>query len=332
MHIAWLDPSHLDDRDVAGAVALLDAARLADSPHELVGPTVFSFTTGLRHGWDGDPPLAAVARDGKSRVMAVLNVWLPHWDNTFVGLVHVTVDPLARRQGIGRRLFEEGVERARAGGRSLVLSDCWADSAGVEFARAMGLEQASVFVSRRQDLRALDWPQLDAEYSAAEAQATSYELIRVAGPVPVDMLADVVTMTAAINDAPTDDLDIEDEVFSPERIRAFEAARLANKDRTYRVIARERGTGVLAGHTLVGVNAEHPGYGWQYDTSVLRAHRGHRLGRLLKIDMLRWLADDEPQLRSIDTGNAASNAHMIEVNEVLGYQVVATGIEWQRHL
>jgi GNAT superfamily N-acetyltransferase len=139
-------------------------------------------------------------------------------------------------------------------------------------------------------------------------------------------------MTAAINDAPIDDLDIEDEVFSPERIRAFEAARLASKDRTYRVIARDRDTGVLAGHTMVGVNAEHPGYGWQFDTSVLRAHRGHRLGRLLKIDMLRWLADEEPQLRTIDTGNAASNTHMIEVNEVLGYQVVATGIEWQRHL
>lgn len=121
-------------------------------------------------------------------------------------------------------------------------------------------------------------------------------------------------------------------VFTPERIRTFEAARLANKDRLYRVVARHRGTGLLAGHTMVGVNAEHPGYAWQYDTSVLRVHRGHRLGRLLKIAMLRWLADEERQVRTIDTGNAASNAHMIEVNEVFGYQVVATGIEWQRHL
>jgi GNAT superfamily N-acetyltransferase len=332
MQLTWLDPDRLDDRAVAGAVALLDAARVVDSPHELVGPTVFSFTTGLRHGWDGDPPLAAVARDGKDRVVAVLTVGLPHWDNTHVGFVHVTVDPLARRQGIGRRLFDTGVERARAEGRTLVLSDCWADSAGVEFARAMGLEQASVFVWRRQDLRALDWKHLHAEYSAAQARATGYELVRVAGPVPEDMLTDVVTMTAAINDAPTDELDIEDEVFTPARIRRFEAARLANKHRTYRVVARDRNTGALAGHTMVGVKAEHPGYAWQYDTSILRAHRGHRLGRLLKIDMLRWLADEEPQLRSIDTGNAASNAHMIEVNEVLGYQVVATGIEWQRHL
>jgi GNAT superfamily N-acetyltransferase len=180
VQLTWLDADRLDDRDVAGAVALLDAARLVDR-HELVGPTIFSFTTNLHHVWDGDPPLAAVARDSTGRVAGVLNVGLPHWDNTHVGFVHVTVDPLARRQSIGRLLFESGVDRVRAEGRTLVLSDCWADSAGVEFARAMGMDQASVFVWRRQDLRSLDWPHLDAEYSAAESRATGYELVRV-GP------------------------------------------------------------------------------------------------------------------------------------------------------
>jgi GNAT superfamily N-acetyltransferase len=332
MELTWLDPEHLDDGDVAGAVALLDAARLVDSPHELVGPTVFMFTTSLQHGWDGNPPLAAVARDEKDRVVAVLQVHLPRWDNTHLGSVNVTVDPLARRRGIGRLLFDAGVDRVHAEGRRLVLSDCWADSAGVEFARAMGLEQASVAVQRRQQLPTIDWRHLDAEYAAAASRAAGYELVHIAGPTPDDMLADVAAMTAAINDAPIDDLDIEDEVFSTERIRAFETARLAYRERFYRIIARELGTGVLAGHTMVALNVENPGIGWQYDTSVLRAHRGHRLGRLLKIAMLRWLAEQEPQLRTIDTWNAASNAYMIEVNEVLGYQVVATGIEWQKHL
>ena len=146
------------------------------------------------------------------------------------------------------------------------------------------------------------------------------------------MLGDVAAMTAAINDTPIDDLDIEDEVFTPERIRIFEAAQLAARSRIYRVIARERETGVLGGHTMVGVDAEHPGYAGQFNTSLLRAHRGHRLGRLLKITMLQWLADEEPQLRKLDTWNAASNAHMIEVNEILGYEIVASGIEWQLRL
>jgi GNAT superfamily N-acetyltransferase len=332
VQLTWLDREHLDDRDVAGAVALFDASRLMDSPHQLVGPTVFSYGTYLRHGWDGDPPEAALARDDKGRIVGVLQVTLPHWDNRHLGAVDVTVDPLARRQGIGRRLFEAGIDRVRADGRRLVLTDCWADSPGVAFAEAMGLERASVGVQRRQDLRVLDWPLLDAEYAAAESRASGYELVRIAGLTPEKMLPDVAEMAAAINDAPIDDLDIEDEVFSPERVRAMETARLAAKDRIYRIVARERATGALAGHTMVGVDAEHPGYAGQYDTSVLRAHRGHRLGRLLKIAMLQWLADEEPQLRMLDTWNAASNAHMIEVNEILGYQVVASGIEWQLHL
>jgi RimJ/RimL family protein N-acetyltransferase len=80
------------------------------------------------------------------------------------------------------------------------------------------------------------------------------------------------------------------------------------------------------------VEGERPWQGWQYDTSVLSAHRGHRLGLVLKLDMLRWLGQEEPQLRTIDTSNAASNAHMIRVNEMLGYHVVGKLIEWQRHI
>ncbi|MGH8939767.1 MAG: GNAT family N-acetyltransferase, partial [Actinomycetes bacterium] len=121
-------------------------------------------------------------------------------------------------------------------------------------------------------------------------------------------------------------------VFSPERIRAFEVAQKAHGRRMYQLVARHRETGVLAGHTVIGVESEQPWYGSQFDTSVLAAHRGHRLGLLLKIGMLRWLAEEEPQLRILDTWNAASNDHMIAVNEALGYQVVATGGEFQRYL
>ena len=38
--------------------------------------------------------------------------------------------------------------------------------------------------------------------------------------------------------------------------------------------------------------------------------------------MMRWLAEQEPQIEAIDTWNAESNDHMIAVNERLGYRVV----------
>lgn len=331
MDVTWLDPEHLDRRDVDAAVALLEAARQVDCPHEL-SPTTSTYAASLRHGWDGDPPLAGLARDGDGRVSGVVEVVLPHWDNTHAGWVEVTVDPLARRQGIGRRLFEGGVQKARAAGRSLVLAESFDLVAAAGFAKAMGLDRVSEEVQRRQDLRRVDLSRLDQELAAAGRRASGYELVRLPGRTPDELLDDVVAMTAAINDAPIDDFDVEDDVFSPERIRAFEAAGVARGRRLYRLVARERSTGALAGHTMVGVEIERPGSAEQMDTSVLRAHRGHRLGLLLKTAMVKWLAEEEPQLRVVDTWNAASNAHMIAVNELLGYAVVARGIGWQRHL
>ena len=142
----------------------------------------------------------------------------------------------------------------------------------------------------------------------------------------------VVDMLSAINDAPNEDLDIEDEVFSAERYRDFRTAQDAFGRRIYQLAARHRTTGVLAGHTVVAVDGDTPFYGHQYDTSVLRDHRGHRLGLLLKLGMVQWLAEAEPQLRTLDTWNTASNQHMIGVNEALGYRVVAKAIAFQRHL
>jgi RimJ/RimL family protein N-acetyltransferase len=46
---------------------------------------------------------------------------------------------------------------------------------------------------------------------------------------------------------------------------------------------------------------------------------------LVKAAMLEWLAEAEPGLERIVTGNAAANEHMIAVNEALGYEVMEPG-------
>jgi hypothetical protein len=48
--------------------------------------------------------------------------------------------------------------------------------------------------------------------------------------------------------------------------------------------------------------------------------------------MLRWLREAEPQVRVIDTGNAAANSHMISINELLGYEILSRHVAWQRRL
>ena len=80
--------------------------------------------------------------------------------------------------------------------------------------------------------------------------------------------------------------------------------------------------GEMAGLTQVFVDPEYPEWGHQGLTAVIRQHRGHRLGLLIKAAMLEWLATEEPKLERIATDNAAVNKYMIAVNEALGYELV----------
>ena len=72
--------------------------------------------------------------------------------------------------------------------------------------------------------------------------------------------------------------------------------------------------------TQLGVSPDDPRWGHQGLTAVTRQHRGHRLGLLVKTAMLEWLAEAEPAVERIDTGNAADNEHMIAVNDALGFE------------
>jgi len=258
--------------------------------------------------------------------VGVARVSLLRWDNHHLAALHVTVEPRLRRRGLGRRLFEAARERAAADGRRMLCASTMVP-AGEAFLRALGFESALTIAHRRMDPSAADLDRLSARVGPL---AEGYELLRLFGDVPEELVDDVVRMTAAINDAPTGTLDLEAEVFTPERLRAFERSQRGFGYRIYRVIARHRATGELAGHTVVAVDSELPWQAYQYDTSVVRAHRGHRLGLQLKLDMLRWLGEAEPQLRVIDTDNAADNLHMIRINEELGYQPLVTEVEWQR--
>lgn len=331
MHLQWLDPNELDRRDVDAVTAVWEMSRAADAPRDLP-MTALSVRTTLTSGWELNPAETAVLRDAVGRVVGVLDVRFPKYDNRHVADVGVSVDPSRRRQGAGRRLFGAGVERAVADGRTLITASCEDGGPGMAFAKAMGLDRASEEVRRVQDLWSLDRDRLDALAAEAAGHHADYAIVPIGYPTPDRLLEPIAAMTAAINDAPTDDLDVEDEVFTADRVLAFEQSQFAYDRRMYRLVARHRVSGELAGQTVVIVPAVQPWFAYQLDTSVVEGHRGHRLGMALKIAMLRELAKVEPQVRTLETWNAASNSYMIAVNETLGYRVVSGAIGWQKHL
>ena len=320
-----------DDADeMAAVLELRNAATAEDSPWE---PPLLpqAWDAMLRHGWDGEPGTPYLLTAG-GRLVGYGTVSTSERDNLHLAWLGVVVHPAHRRRGYGSVLLARMVEEARARGRTSIVLDGWDSAATRGFAAHHGLEKKSQEVNRRQYLAEVP-PGLVAKlYDEAAAAAADYELVHVAGRTPPEMMAAVVELSAAINDAPTDDLDIEDDVMSAERVEAYEASVAAHGERLYRLVARHRGSGQLGGHTVVAVEEARPTFASQHDTAVARAHRGHRLGLLLKTGMLQWLAEAEPQVETVDTWNAESNDHMISVNEALAYRIMGRGAQFQKSL
>jgi RimJ/RimL family protein N-acetyltransferase len=319
-----------DDRASMEAFVAVDNAGRVDAPwqHE---STIYRLEMRMRHAWDGEPGRFFVVRAG-DEVVGNARLHISVTDNLHFAYVGATVVPQLRRRGYGTAAYDQLLALAQEMGRTTVGTDGWDHDRTRGFAAARGWELKSVAVPRRQHLGELEPGLADRLYDEALAHAGDYELQRISGLTPPELLEPLATATAAINDAPLDDLDLEDEVFSAGRIAAYEQSQLDSGRRFYRIVARHRGTGEIAGLTVVVVDSDTPDAAHQDDTSVVRAHRGHRLGLLLKTDMLRWLRDVEPQLKSIDTWNAESNAHMIGINERLGYRAMDRELQYQRRI
>ncbi len=320
-----------DDReDLLAWTGLTDAIRAADAPWAMPD-SLAQADARFRHGWDGEPESPYLLRvDGT--VVAWGSIATSEYDNHDLAFLTLGVHPDHRRRGHGTALLDVLRAEARRRGRTLLMTEAWESVAGDGFAARHGFERRLAAINRRQLLADIDRADLAKRYDDALTHAADYALERWPTPTPEDRLDDLAAMASSINDAPTDDLDYEDEVFTPERMRAYEVGWAARGFRQYRLVARHLPSGELAGQTCVGVLAADPAWGQQDDTTVTRPHRGHRLGLLLKIGMLRWLAEAEPGLARIDTWNAESNDHMIGVNEVLGYRVMGREWAYQRSL
>jgi RimJ/RimL family protein N-acetyltransferase len=324
-----LDP--YDDQAVADLHQLQLATEPVDRPWSPT-PLLSDLAGDLRYGWDGETGDRWLFRDGDGAVIGVLYFHLPQRENLHLVDLGVLVHPEHRRKGLGTRLHEAGLEMARQSGRRML--DAWTVDAPapIGFAERFGYSRVYVGVHRRQDLTEVDWEQVEVLRQQAVEAAADYRLLRFVGRVPDNMLDDVAVMAAAINDAPTDEAEIDDDVIDGARVRAYEDALASRGLKLYRLIAQRVSDGELAGTSVVAVNPERPEWAEQHDTSVVAAHRGRRLGMLLKAEMMRWLNEYEPKVRYIDTGNAQSNNFMIKINEQLGYRIVNRGLGWQRNI
>lgn len=324
-----VDPG--DETAVARLTEIANAANDVDDPGEPPAlPELVALD--MKYGWDLEPSDSYLYSPSEnSEPIAILRFDAPKRDNLHLATAGITVHPDHRGKGHGSAMVDEVLRLTRENGRRTLWGGCWSDDeAAAAFLKKHGFTYASHDARRFQYLDQLDQDQLDRQYEQALPKAADYELVRVRVPTEEDLLKELIEVTAAINDAPMGELDFEDEVFDLQRLKDFEFASQAKGERLYRVFARHRQTGAVGGHTVMMVQPKRPQLGEQYDTAVHRDHRGHRLGILLKLEMLRWLAEVEPQIERIETWNQADNRYMIDANEAIGYRLSRIYDTYQR--
>lgn len=322
MRIAAWEPG---DTDAAMACyAVRRAAHMADEPVE-PPESAGTFRCLLSGSWEGAPGEVWYVPGDDIPAVAYYRLDLPDLENLDRAELDLFVHPAHRRRGFGRELVRHAAGRAAANGRAILDGMALEESAGDAFARQLGARLSLEEARRIQDLRKVS-PARVAELRAAAARAAAgYSLVSWLDPIPGQYLGQVAQLYNAFADAPHGE-GVEPEVWDADRVRQ-RTGRLMREGhfRGYSVAALHEATGEMAAFTQVMVDPEAPEWGYQQLTAVTRPHRGHRLGLLVKTEMLAWLAEAEPKLERISTGNATANEHMIAVNETLGYEVVPPG-------
>ena len=304
------------------------AAERVDEPE---GPwfTGRPFGGWLTVGWSGDPREVWLATDQGSAA-AWYRLGLPSRENLNQAGLDLVVHPAERRRGLGLTLLRHAAGRAAAHGRAVLNGGARRGSPGGAFAGSVGANPGLVEVQRVLDIGRLEKGKLASLRGPAELAAAGYSLESWAGPVPGDLLGHVAMLYNAMGDAPRDP-GIAHEEWDAERVRErVNDLRPHFGLRVYTVVARHDDTGELAALSEMAVDPANPGWGFQMNTVVIRKHRGHRLGLLVKIAMRELLATTEPQLERISTWNAESNEHMIAINEAMGYAVFGSPTTWFR--
>jgi GNAT superfamily N-acetyltransferase len=310
------------------------AGQRVDRPDESPRPASDHVALGrqlVRPGGSRDGTHRAAVADGG--VVGALRLLLPTKDNPTVAVVDVAVHPDTRRRGLGTALLTEGIRLAAAAGRTELIAEVDEPAPrtpGREFAQRYGWT-CDLLETRRDLVLPPDEQALSDLEAAARKASAGYDVITWRDRTPDELLDDRALLEQRMTtDAPHGDLPVEEERWDGDRIREYEASHVA-RGRTV-LSAGAVQDGRLVAFTDLQVPIAQPERANQAGTLVLREHRGHRLGALVKAAVLRELAATLPQVRRISTYNSDSNLPMVAVNEALGFRPAGHLSSWSRHL
>ncbi|TXK17015.1 GNAT family N-acetyltransferase [Homoserinibacter sp. GY 40078] len=260
--------------------------------------------------------------------------------------------PEHRGRGIGTALADAAEAEARALGSTHAVAyvpsadaagDTVAPSSGVgalpahnpevRFLIARGYELEQVVRASRLELP-VDPVALPEQLGAADRHAgDDYRAVSWVGVTPEEWRDDLAVLhTRMSTDAPQSGLGEPEDVWTAARIAEDDAASVRAGLAPVTAGAVHVPSGRLIAYTqlIPPIDVTRPIE--QHDTLVLREHRGHGLGMLVKLANLELLAQVRPGHPSILTWNAEENTHMLAVNERIGFERMGGEGAWRREL
>ncbi len=269
-------------------------------------------------------------------VVGASSLRLPLLDNTSAATLDVRVHPDHRRRGHGTALLRQLLARADRHGRSKLFAEAAeplhgaGPAPGPAFVRTAGGRPVLTEIRRLLDLTTAQPSRLAELRGTATAAAAGYSLLQWVDRAPAEAYDDLATLAGRMTtDTPLEEMDWQPEVWTAQRYRDTEDQAIARRRRRVGTAVRHDASGRLVGYTDIGVSVGHPEVAYQWDTIVAPEHRGHRLGLLIKVANLALLQATVPQVRLLNTWNAEVNAHMVAINDALGFQPVERWREWQ---
>lgn len=336
MHIRPLDID--SDVDLARAHAADAAAKAPGRPYATTW-SLPELTATLRTPQSTQARELVVAEHA-GRTIGLGDLGLPLTDNLHLATMNVTVHPDHRRRGVGTALLGRLRAGAEAAGRRLATA--WvpgqqlapdgaplgAPPGSSAFAARCGLTERNTDVHRVLTLP-VNPADLDRLAGRAAAYHHGYRLVAFTGACPAEHVDAYCRLKAAmITEAPMGDLEMDPEVWDEPRPRE-EEAELEAMQRTRMSAFALAPDGEVAGFNELLHAAHDVGNAFNWDTLVVRAHRGHRLGMALKVANLRRFQAAFPDVRRLHTHNAVQNRPMVAVNDALGFFPVERVGEWQ---
>lgn len=292
-------------------------------------------------------------------------MWLAVLDGTIVGRAGIDIPleagsrsaywliqllPEVWGQGIGTAAYRLVEQAASEHGRTVLQS--WAqhpDAPGERLVPPTGfgsipLDHAARFYRRhgyaleqiercsRLDLRG-SFDEIERLLALAREASGDYRVVQWLLPTPPEFLDGYAWMKSRMStDVPAAALEFDEETWDAARIALHDNRYLQGGNTVQVTAAQHIATGELCGFNELVIGRDATRASHQEDTLVLREHRGHKLGLLVKCAGLLSWRDVAPESPRVVTYNAEENRPMLDINEAIGFVPFSYEGAWKKVL